>query len=138
MPLAFAQEQFAGTLNGYEVVRIGSGSLTRSLLSSVLLAFDDVYRTATMQGSSVLRKSLLRAADNEENSVSLSTNLGKNLIVLDSQWNNVQIVNMTPGGDFVVVEYAEGHFDLLGVRQGAKVQTLFKQGDFFVQLLLDA
>jgi hypothetical protein len=142
MALVFAQEQDAGSLNGYEIIRIGSGSVTRSLLSSMLLAFDDAYRTATVQGSQILRKSLLNAFvsadDNGESTSQLAANLGKNLIILNSRWNNIQIVNMNPGREFIVVEYADGHYDLLGVRRGTRVQTLFEEDDSFVQMLLDA
>jgi hypothetical protein len=142
MALVFAQEQDAGSLNGYEIIRIGSGSMTRSLLSSMLLAFDDAYRTATVQGSQILRKSLLNAFvsadDNGESTSQLAANLGKNLIILNSRWNNIQIVNMNPGREFIVVEHADGHYDLLGVRRGTRVQTLFEGDDSFVQMLLDA
>jgi hypothetical protein len=45
---------------------------------------------------------------------------------------------MNPGREFIVVEYADGHYDLLGVRRGTRVQTLFEEDDSFVQMLLDA
>jgi hypothetical protein len=138
MAVAFAQEEFAGSMNDFEVIRIGSGSATRSLLSSMLLAFNDAYRTGMVQGSQVLRKSLLRAYGDNEDSVQLAEKLGKNLVVLSECWNKAEVITVDAQGEYIVVDYADGLYNLLGVRRGAKVQTLFDSNDFFVQMLIDA
>jgi hypothetical protein len=104
----------------------------------MLLAFDDAYRTGMVQGSQVLRKSLLHAYDENEDLMQLTTKLGKNLIVLSERWNSAEIITVDPQGEYIVVDYADGLYNLLGIRRGAKVQTLFDSNDFFVQMLIDA